>query len=427
MAGEPTSATELHALGHDERHAALLSAELAELVEWEAEQRRRDVRRAELLAAVHASRVCDTDHGQRTHAWLADACGLPEGTARHLVRTATRLHVLYPALASALADGRVGWQHVSAFDRVANSRNRDALVELIDDLVDLAQVTTFTRWHQELRGIAERLDADGGYDPARDPANNQLHLTPTLDGVTHVSGRLVGELALVVRSLVNAEAERVMARHRADAEATGQPDELPSAAQVRAEALAELLERGAAAPDDTGSMPHPEIVVVYEADTDTLADAEGNQLSLSVMRWLVAAALVRPLEVTGHRDVLRMGHTIRYANRHQRRALTVRDGGCIFPGCTRTASRCDAHHVDEWNNGQPGSGGPTDIENLALLCRHHHRVTHRPGWHMDRWFDPTHPDAVVFRWRTPAGRVIYSQRHGERWQPHPGRTAHASG
>ncbi|MBK6312672.1 MAG: HNH endonuclease [Candidatus Microthrix sp.] len=78
-----------------------------------------------------------------------------------------------------------------------------------------------------------------------------------------------------------------------------------------------------------------------------------------------------------------MGRTLRYANRHQRRALLARDGGCIFPGCDRPASWCDAHHVDEWDN-----NGPTDINNLGLLCRHHHRVTHRPGWTMTRTAQP---------------------------------------
>jgi hypothetical protein len=25
-------------------------------------------------------------------------------------------------------------------------------------------------------------------------------------------------------------------------------------------------------------------------------------------------------------------------------------------------------------------GGPTDLDNLVLLCSHHHQVVHRPGW-----------------------------------------------
>jgi hypothetical protein len=44
-------------------------------------------------------------------------------------------------------------------------------------------------------------------------------------------------------------------------------------------------------------------------------------------------------------------------------ALQVRDGGCVHPGCTRTAAFCDAHHVQHWSQ-----GGATDLSNLVLLC-----------------------------------------------------------
>jgi len=47
----------------------------------------------------------------------------------------------------------------------------------------------------------------------------------------------------------------------------------------------------------------------------------------------------------------------------QRKALIVRDGGCIFPGCDRPASWCDAHHIIHWLD-----SGPTDLWNLCLLC-----------------------------------------------------------
>ena len=56
----------------------------------------------------------------------------------------------------------------------------------------------------------------------------------------------------------------------------------------------------------------------------------------------------------------------------QRSALAVRDRHCRFPGCDRPGSWCDAHHVWHWSE-----GGPTDLDNLVLLCRRHHRMLHR--------------------------------------------------
>ena len=411
MAGEPTDLIK----PRTGDSASWLAPELDELIVWEAVQRRRDARRAELLAEVHTAGLTDIAHGQRTPMWLADVCDLPDNTARTLVRISTRLRDRFGPLADALHAGRIGWQHVVVFDRLANPRIINELVELLPELLVLADIATFERWSQELRGIVERLDQNGGYDPANDTRNNELHLTPTIDGYTHVSGRLVGELALMIRSLINTEADRVMARHRCDAEQCGDTNNLASYANARAEALAELLERGATVPDGTGRLIEPELVVTYQPDTNKLTDNTGEQLSLTVLRWLIAAAMIRPLELTDTGDPLRMGHALRYANRHQRRALAIRDGGCIFPGCTRPPAWCDAHHVDHWNHNHPEHGGTTDIENLALLCRHHHRVTHRPGWSMQQWTHPEHTDTILFRWHTPTGRIIYSQRHGIRW------------
>lgn len=58
-----------------------------------------------------------------------------------------------------------------------------------------------------------------------------------------------------------------------------------------------------------------------------------------------------------------------------RRALVARDEGCRFPGCDRPPGWCDAHHIHHWTR-----GGSTDLPNLVLLCSHHHRLVHRPGW-----------------------------------------------
>jgi len=59
------------------------------------------------------------------------------------------------------------------------------------------------------------------------------------------------------------------------------------------------------------------------------------------------------------------------------RALKARDGQCRWPGCERSASMCDGHHLVHWIN-----GGPTDLDNLVLLCRRHHRMVHEGGWQL---------------------------------------------
>jgi hypothetical protein len=64
----------------------------------------------------------------------------------------------------------------------------------------------------------------------------------------------------------------------------------------------------------------------------------------------------------------------RLATRTQKQAITIRDGTCVWKDCDRRPSACDAHHLIEHAN-----GGPTAVENLALLCPTHHRQLHRMG------------------------------------------------
>ena len=76
---------------------------------------------------------------------------------------------------------------------------------------------------------------------------------------------------------------------------------------------------------------------------------------------------------------LDLGRATRVVSPAQRQALAVRDGGCVFPGCRRPVGWCEAHHVWHWLD-----GGPTDLGNLALVCREHHRAIHDGGWHLAR-------------------------------------------
>jgi hypothetical protein len=87
---------------------------------------------------------------------------------------------------------------------------------------------------------------------------------------------------------------------------------------------------------------------------------------------------------------LDVGRSSRVVQPGQRRALGVRDGGCVFPDCTRPLAWCEAHHLRHWLH-----GGPTDLPNLALLCGAHHRAVHEGGWRLqrgpDRRFTATPP------------------------------------
>jgi hypothetical protein len=75
-------------------------------------------------------------------------------------------------------------------------------------------------------------------------------------------------------------------------------------------------------------------------------------------------------------EVLHVGRAHRTVPPRLRRALEVRDRHCAFPGCRVDVSRTHAHHVDEWWR----DDGPTDVDNLTLLCARHHHYVHEGGW-----------------------------------------------
>jgi HNH endonuclease len=102
--------------------------------------------------------------------------------------------------------------------------------------------------------------------------------------------------------------------------------------------------------------------------------------------WLQAAMTRLPSILGGARShPLDVGRTSRVVTPTQRSALAVRDGGCVVPGCSRPLVWCEAHHLWHWLD-----GGPTDLANLVLLCRAHHRAVHEGGWRLQR-----HPDGGV--------------------------------
>ncbi|MEV5071131.1 DUF222 domain-containing protein [Microbacterium sp. LMI12-1-1.1] len=74
-----------------------------------------------------------------------------------------------------------------------------------------------------------------------------------------------------------------------------------------------------------------------------------------------------------------LGREARIYSAAQRLALAVRDGGCVWPGCDRPPSYCEAHHCDHF-----AEGGETNVDRGVLLCRFHHMKLHNTGWRITR-------------------------------------------
>lgn len=212
-------------------------------------------------------------------------------------------------------------------------------------------------------------------DERRAQANRFLRWCRDGFGSIELSARLPeaeGEAVVAVIEAYAAHADRSLDRLDPLAE-------LVSPAQRRADALVDLARHAQgcrAAPTHGGDRPrlvvtidHAELLQRLHSDpvaAGRLA-ASSALVSPSALRLLACDCEVLPAVLGGAGQVLDVGRAQRLVTPPIRAALTLRDRGCVMPGCDRAPADCDAHHIEPWQ-----SGGRTSLDNLVLLCRHHH-------------------------------------------------------
>jgi hypothetical protein len=162
-----------------------------------------------------------------------------------------------------------------------------------------------------------------------------------------------------------------------------------AAALVR---LAQTALAGTAKAD--GTLPERFMVLVHvDADRDGGQVHTGGHLDWPTVNQLLCESWIAALVQRDGQPVTITSPT-RLATPTQQRALLARDRTCQFPGCGRTAY-LKAHHIVFAEH-----GGPTQLDNLCLLCQHHHTLIHQPGWKL--WRDPNHK----LWFRTPQGHIL---------------------
>ena len=92
--------------------------------------------------------------------------------------------------------------------------------------------------------------------------------------------------------------------------------------------------------------------------------SDGTLISTDQVRRMADQAEVFYAFLDRNGAVLNLGRTRRIASRSQSAALFARDPAARFPGCDRAPEWSERHHIIPWIE-----GGPTDLNNLTLLCR----------------------------------------------------------
>ena len=108
---------------------------------------------------------------------------------------------------------------------------------------------------------------------------------------------------------------------------------------------------------------------------DTALFAFGGPVNPATIRKIACDADIIPIVLGSHGRILDIGRATRVFPPHIRKAITARDQGCAFPGCTIPAAWCEAHHITYWSR-----GGTTSTGNGVLLCSHHHHLIHKEHW-----------------------------------------------
>ena len=326
--------------------------------------------------------------------WLNWRTGLAMGAAREKVRVARALAEL-PRLSDAMRRGRLSYSKVRALTRVATPETEERLL-------DFARCATAA--HVERLGRAwrhvDRIAA--AEDDRRRHESRHLKVWVDDDGMLVVRGRLSPEVGAVVQRALEAASDRLY--HDADDKAE------VSVGQRRADALGLIAESALAADLDRGAGGDRYQVVVH-VEADGLGDdaaaghsalEDGIGVSAEMSRRLACDAA--RVVMTHARDgtVLDVGRKTRTIPPAIRRALASRNRRCRFPGCD--AAHCDAHHVRHW-----ADGGATRLDNLILVCRHHHRAVHEGGFTVELRDD----GEARFFW--PDGRPFPEAPPAPRW------------
>ena len=213
------------------------------------------------------------------------------------------------------------------------------------------------------------LDQDGAEPRERMTAHKRSFTlgAPTDWGVP-CRGNLMPEVAAQLQMIFDAHSNPAYhgVRFAEDAPADGEPDDamIPRDTRTRAQQQHDALASALSVAASSGLLPTiggaaPTLVVsVREEDAERgtgYAHAQGCDMPLGMAAALHVGCAGTIQRITSRDDgrIVRIGIEERVFNRHQRRAIALRDGGCIIPGCGIPAGWCEIHHVLEHVNGGP--------------------------------------------------------------------------
>ncbi|MCB0976199.1 MAG: DUF222 domain-containing protein [Acidimicrobiales bacterium] len=258
------------------------------------------------------------------------------------------------------------------------------LVETIRPLTVRHARIALARWRE--LALSELDSSPDDPKPSGADDGGSLSITTGLDGQRIITGCYDPITGAEVQGLIAAEVDRRFASGEFRA------DDGLTPTQRNAVAHHALIRRGSLTSSERGNL-RPSVTVLVDLNTllglklrpgeDLLSRrcelADGTVIPLARVLELMQDATLNTVlghfALNGRFEPVGTITTARHANAQQRRALTARDQGCVFPGCDRPPEWTDAHHVDGWRETHQ-----TAVPRLVLLCSHHHHAVHDRGF-----------------------------------------------
>ncbi|MEZ5143295.1 MAG: DUF222 domain-containing protein [Acidimicrobiales bacterium] len=347
----------------EEVELARLARELRDVQSQIAQLQARSV---QLVSTIDALGVTDT---MSSSAWLAWTAGLTTGEARRQITLARRLPEL-PGLSAAFASGAISEGVAAALVRVATPANEAVLLETAEAATG-PQLAKLVAEYKAVQPKATLRDPDETYFESFFDDHGRY------DGRLRARADQGAQLDAAIRSVLEADQEATAGHDDGGGERMSRLDALIALAQDhlagRCTAPNVLPQRFQAIVRVDETVLHP------DHDDEGVGEAclaGACSLDPATARRLVCDAGIAALV---ERDGVAVATTspARFATPAQLVALHDRDKTCRYPGCGRRV-RLIAHHVT------PHPVGPTALDNLVLLCEHHHFGVHRRGW-STRW------------------------------------------
>ena len=410
----------------EEFAAGLMALDPAAMHRAERRDAARGAKRARAALDAFEARLVSTssrlDGGGSAAIELMRASGGCSGREAHRRFRRAAALVRMPTVAGALAEGAITSEHADALARAAEDISAETveadegLLERVKSLpADLAarEVTDWVHRHQSAE------DREARFRRQRERRSHRMWTDS--DGTVNSRGRFDSVTGAQIKAIIDDISNRL---YQADGGREGRPEQVRTWEQRNGDALAMAVgvEPGPgpaaiANPNGaTGNGPdlslRNRIMVMAHTDAITGADLAARceipgagPIPRSELERLACEAEIFGVLFSGDGQPLWHGRRLRTVSPQQWRALLARDRGCVL--CGAGPGYCHAHHIVAWT---APARGPTDIDNLVLVCNRHHRLIHQHGLILARgpdggWVAGT-PDnrQTASRGRKPADR-----------------------